>query len=163
MPSASAARRTSSERASSRVASVDSRMHPRPITRAAYVGDRCGDHAWHALDTNGSPPGRSNTEKHARDHARFTPSVCRIHAHAAHDVFMTPLLCLLVLVSATLIDFAHARCVVAIAQRAPYRAALWSLLQWAGATVGFIVAVKVTFWVLPFEALGLYIGTVVAV
>ena len=76
---------------------------------------------------------------------------------------MTPLLCLLVLVSATLIDFAHARCVVAIAQRAPYRAAFWSLLQWAGATVGFIVAVKVTFWVLPFEALGLYLGTVIAV
>jgi hypothetical protein len=76
---------------------------------------------------------------------------------------MTPLLCFLVLVSATLIDFAHARCVVAIAERAPYRAALWSLLQWAGATVGFIVAVKVTFWVLPFEALGLYVGTVVAV
>lgn len=100
---------------------------------------------------------------HPRVHARFTRSVCRIHAHAADDVFMTPLLCLLVLISATLIDFAHARCVVAIAQRAPYRAAVWSLLQWAGATVGFIVAVKVTFWVLPFEALGLYIGTVVAV
>lgn len=76
---------------------------------------------------------------------------------------MTPLLCFIVLLSATLIDYAHARCVVAIADRAPHRAALWSIVQWGGATVGFIIAVKVTFWVLPFEAAGLYIGTMLAV
>jgi len=76
---------------------------------------------------------------------------------------MTPLLCLVVLLSATLIDYAHARCVVAIADRAPHRAAIWSLVQWGGATVGFIIAVKVTFWVLPFEAAGLYAGTLLAI
>lgn len=96
-------------------------------------------------------------------HASFTPDVWGVHAHTADDVLMTPLLCLVVLFSATLIDFAHARCVVAIAAGAPHRAAMWSILQWAGATVGFIIAVKVTFWVLPFEAAGLYLGTVIAV
>jgi hypothetical protein len=60
---------------------------------------------------------------------------------------LTPLLCLVVLVSAVLIDYAHARCVVAIADRAAHRAALWSLVQWGGATVGLMIAVKVTAWV----------------
>jgi hypothetical protein len=113
-------------------------MQPSPITRAAYD----------------APAGL---------HAGFTRVVWGIHAHVGEPVFMTPLLCLFVLVSATLIDFAHARCIVAIAERAPHRAALWSILQWGGATVGFIIAVKVTFWVLPFEAAGLYLGTVIAV
>lgn len=76
---------------------------------------------------------------------------------------MTPLLCLAVLLSATLIDYAHARCVLAIHCGARHRAARWSVLQWAGATLGFVIAVKVTFWVLPFEAAGLYIGTLLAV
>lgn len=76
---------------------------------------------------------------------------------------VTLLLCFTVFLSATLIDFAHARCVVAIQAGAAHRAAGWSMLQWAGATVGFMIAVKVTFWVLPFEAAGLYAGTLIAV
>lgn len=76
---------------------------------------------------------------------------------------VTLLLCLAVFLSATMIDYAHARCVVAIQAGAAHRAALWSMVQWAGATVGFIIAVKVTFWVLPFEAAGLYTGTMLAV
>jgi hypothetical protein len=106
---------------------------------------------------------RAITAQAVTVHAGFTPYVWGVHAHISESVFMTPLLCFVVLLSATLIDFAHARCVVAIAERAPHRAALWSIVQWAGATVGFIIAVKVTFWVLPFEAAGLYLGTVIAV
>lgn len=79
------------------------------------------------------------------------------------SIMLIALLCLVVLVSAVLIDYAHARCVVAISQRAAHRAALWSVVQWGGATVGFMIAVEVTFWVLPFEAAGLYLGTLLAV
>jgi hypothetical protein len=38
-------------------------------------------------------------------------------------------------------------------------AARWSLVQWGAATVGFVLAVRVTMWLLPFEGLGLWIGT----
>lgn len=76
---------------------------------------------------------------------------------------LTTALCLLVFASSTLIDFAHARCVVAIGDAAAHRASRWSVLQWGGATVGFLVAVKVTLWALPFEAAGLYLGTFLAV
>jgi len=76
---------------------------------------------------------------------------------------VTPLLCLAVFLSAILIDYAHPRCVVAIQAGAAHRAAGWSIVQWSGATVGFMIAVKVTFLVLPFEAAGLYAGTLIAV
>jgi hypothetical protein len=57
------------------------------------------------------------------------------------------------------VDFAHARYVQALQAGATHRAARWSVVQWASTAVGFIVAVKVTFWLLPFEPLGLYLGT----
>ncbi len=75
---------------------------------------------------------------------------------------MTALLCLVVFASAITIDFAHARCIVAIGDRAGQRAARWSLVQWMASTVGILVAFKVTLWVLPFEAAGLYVGTLLA-
>ena len=76
---------------------------------------------------------------------------------------MTPLWCLLVFVSSALIDYAHARYVGALGASDPHRAGRWSVVQWAGATCGFVIAVKVTFWALPFEAAGLYVGTLLAV
>ena len=76
---------------------------------------------------------------------------------------MTSLLCLVVFIAATLIDYGHARCVVAINEGAAHRAACWSIVQWGGATIGFLIAVKVTFWVLPFEGAGLYVGTILAI
>ena len=76
---------------------------------------------------------------------------------------MTALLCLLVLVAATGIDYAHARHVQAVVAGRAHVAALWSVGQWASATVGFVVAVRVSLWVLPFEAVGLYLGTLLAV
>src|SRR5260221_10499661 len=76
---------------------------------------------------------------------------------------VTALLCLVVFVSSAVIDYAHARCIVAISDCAGHRAARWSITQWAGSTIGFIIAVKVTFWVIPFEAAGLYTGTLLAI
>ena len=76
---------------------------------------------------------------------------------------MTWLFCLLVLAAATGIDFAHVRHVQAVGAGRAHAAALWSVAQWASATVGFVVAVRVSMWVLPFEAAGLYAGSLLAV
>lgn len=44
--------------------------------------------------------------------------------------------------------------------RTPLHAASrWSVVQWGAATVGFVVAVKVSIWFVPFEGLGLKLGT----
>ncbi len=70
---------------------------------------------------------------------------------------------LLVLVSSAAIDYAHARYAYARDAGWRWRAAAWSTAQWCGACVGFLVAVKVSLWLLPFEAAGLAIGTWLAV
>lgn len=44
-------------------------------------------------------------------------------------------------------------------RKASVQAALWSVGQWSAASVGFVVAVKVSIWYLPFEAAGLAAGT----
>ncbi len=72
---------------------------------------------------------------------------------------MTTLLCLVVFVAAVTIDFSHARCVTALVAGRRYAAATWSVMQWSAATVGFMVAVRHSMWVLPFEGLGLFLGT----
>lgn len=82
--------------------------------------------------------------------------------------------CLLVFVCSCLVDFAHARYVQSVhqtsiareyqeRQKARHHAAAWSLGQWMSATVGFVVAVKLTLWALPFEAAGLYLGTLIGI
>jgi hypothetical protein len=76
---------------------------------------------------------------------------------------LTVATCLLVFACSTLIDYAHTQCVKAIGEHARRRAALWSVIQWSGATVGFLVAIKITLWALPFEAAGLFVGTFIAV
>lgn len=70
---------------------------------------------------------------------------------------------LLVFVSATMLDFCHGSYIIAVGKRLPYRAAGWSILTWCSGLVGFLVAVKVTLWVLPAEALGTALGTVLSV
>ena len=75
----------------------------------------------------------------------------------------TLLLGLLVFVAATCIDYAHARHVQSVMAQQASRAALWSVFQWGAATVGFVIAARITLWVLPFEAAGLYLGTILAV
>lgn len=73
------------------------------------------------------------------------------------------LLGLLVFASSAAIDYAHARYAYARDAHRRWSAANWSALQWCAASVGFVVAVKVSLWLLPAEALGLWVGTLVAV
>lgn len=73
------------------------------------------------------------------------------------------LLFLAVFVSAASLDFCHANYVMAVGSRRPWKAAGWSVLQWCSGMVCFVVALKVTLWVLPAEALGLATGTLISV
>lgn len=74
-------------------------------------------------------------------------------------MIFTVLLGVVVFFSAAMIDFANTRYVQAVGERRAYVAARWSVLQWLSSLVGFIIAVKITLWMLPIEALGLYAGT----
>lgn len=65
----------------------------------------------------------------------------------------------LVTIASACIDFASARYFRAMEDKDVHRAARWSVGQWVPAAVGFVVAVKVSMWLLPFEAIGLYLGT----
>lgn len=65
-------------------------------------------------------------------------------------------LALLVTASAATLDFAHARYLVAPDR---LRAGAWSVAGWLASTVGLFVAVRVSWWLLPFEPLGMFVGT----
>ncbi len=73
------------------------------------------------------------------------------------------LLALAVFVTTAAVDYAHARYARARDEGRALAASLWSMTQWSATTVGFVVAVRVSFCYLPFEALGLGAGTFVAV
>ncbi len=73
------------------------------------------------------------------------------------------LIALVVFVTSAAVDYAHA-------QYARHRdagravvSALWGVGQWAATSVGFVVAVRVSLWYLPCEAIGLATGTFIAV
>lgn len=70
---------------------------------------------------------------------------------------------IVVLVSSAAIDYTHVRYAAARDAGQRWCAAHWSAAQWAAASISFLVAVKVSVWLLPFEALGLWLGTFVAV
>ncbi len=72
-------------------------------------------------------------------------------------------LSVLVFFTSMALDYCHTNFVLAVERRAAYAAALWSVLQWCAGLVGFLVAVKVTLWVLPAEALGLALGTIISI
>lgn len=69
-------------------------------------------------------------------------------------------LALLITCASACIDYASARYFRAMEDKDVHRAGRWSVAQWLAASIGFVVAVKVTVWLLPFEAIGLYLGTV---
>ena len=73
---------------------------------------------------------------------------------------MNVLLALLVTVTMAGVDYCHAKYTRAMLEGRVYHAAFWSVGQWSAASVGFVVAVKVSMWYLPFEALGLFCGTI---
>lgn len=88
-------------------------------------------------------------------------------------------LAVLVLCTAAAVDFAHAQYAQAMYEhrqtddwrlglrlllprywRCPIHVAgRWSVLQWSAASVGFVVAVRISVWYLPFEGIGLLLGT----
>lgn len=72
---------------------------------------------------------------------------------------MIVLLAIAVFFSAAFLDFCNTRYVMAVANNDAHRAGLWSVLQWTSSLLGFLIVVKVTMWLLPIEALGLYFGT----
>lgn len=72
-------------------------------------------------------------------------------------------LMLAVFCCACALDYAHVRYAEDRDQLRAHGAATWSVAQWVAATVGFVVAVRVSLWVLPAEALGLYVGTWIGV
>lgn len=73
---------------------------------------------------------------------------------------MSVLLAILVTLTMIGVDYCHARYTRAMMAGRVLPSALWSVGQWCAATAGFVIAVKVSMWYLPFEALGLFIGTV---
>lgn len=73
------------------------------------------------------------------------------------------MLAVLVFTASVCIDFCHAWYVNAINSLDGPRAGLASAAQWLAGTIGFVVAVKISLWLLPFECLGLYVGTRLAV
>lgn len=73
------------------------------------------------------------------------------------------LLALAIFAASAAIDYANAKYVLAVGERQRHRAARWSVAQWAAGLFGFIVAVKFTLWLLPAEALGMYVGTFISV
>lgn len=86
---------------------------------------------------------------------------------------MSVLIAIAVTATMAAVDVAHARYALAMIEvrrlqglRAPWlrelaRASAWSVIQWGAASVAFLVNVKVSMWYLPFEGLGLALGTLI--
>ncbi len=66
---------------------------------------------------------------------------------------------LAVVLSTASVDYAHAKHIRALEARARHKAAQWSVAQWLASALGFILIVKVSVYLLPFEACGLYLGS----
>lgn len=71
---------------------------------------------------------------------------------------MNILLAFIVFVSAMGIDFCNIRYIQAVSDGRPHRAAFWSVCQWTSSLLPFLIAFKVSLWLLPIEALGLWAG-----
>ena len=66
-------------------------------------------------------------------------------------------------VSAALIDFAYARQTIATTNGRAVVAANWRAIAYSFGCFGWLVAIKIGMWLLPFELAGLYLGTLVGV
>jgi hypothetical protein len=93
--------------------------------------------------------------------------VCRhAPARASKSKMPSPLvavffgaLAFLLAASADWLEIAHLRAVTAHNTR---RAAMLSVLMWAVGCTGLLICIEISWWLLPFEALGLWVGTHVA-
>ena len=72
---------------------------------------------------------------------------------------MIVLLAIAVFVATACVDFAHGRYIGNFVRGRAHGAARWSSTQIACASVGFVLAVKFTLWLVPFEIAGTYVGT----
>lgn len=68
------------------------------------------------------------------------------------------LLYLAVFVGAMTISYSGARLDLALRERRRLAAANWQALQWGGAVVGFVIAVKISMWALVPDGIGLWLG-----
>lgn len=80
---------------------------------------------------------------------------------------MSLIIALLVTVTMAGVDYCHAQYSLSMAHRDEHNkpapkavsASAWSVGQWSCATICLVVVVKLSLWYLPFEAVGLIIGT----
>lgn len=75
------------------------------------------------------------------------------------DILTSIALGLIVFASSFAIDLANTNFVQQVQNRNAFSAAMWSVVQWGASVVGFVIAIKISFWYLPIEALGLATGT----
>lgn len=75
--------------------------------------------------------------------------------------FENLLIGLLVMITMGGVDYCLTQHTRAFLSGRAVEASLWSVAQWTCASVGFVVAVKLSIYYLPFEALGLALGTYV--
>jgi len=73
------------------------------------------------------------------------------------------LLAIAMFVCAALIDFAYARQTIATTKGRALVSANWRALSYSLGCFGWLVAVKIGVWLLPFELVGLYMGTLLGV
>lgn len=72
-------------------------------------------------------------------------------------------LALAMFMCAALIDFAYARQTIATTNGQAFVSANWRALSYSLGCFGWLVAIKIGVWLLPFELAGLYLGTLVGV
>lgn len=73
------------------------------------------------------------------------------------------LLAIVMFMCAALIDFAYARQTIATTNGRALAAANWRAIAYSFGCFGWLVAIKIGLWLLPFELAGLYLGTLVGV
>ena len=73
---------------------------------------------------------------------------------------MNVLIALLVTVTMASVYFCDVRYTRALLANRIYQSGLWGVTGWGAATVGFVIAVKLSMYYLPFEACGVFIGIV---
>jgi hypothetical protein len=73
------------------------------------------------------------------------------------------LLALAMFVCAALIDFAYAQQTLATTNGRALAAANWRAIAYSFGCFGWLVAIKIGMWLLPFELAGLYLGTLIGV
>ncbi len=73
------------------------------------------------------------------------------------------LLAIAMFMCAALIDFAYARQTIATTSGRALAAANWRAIAYSFGCFGWLVAIKIGLWLLPFELAGLYLGTLIGV